>query len=443
MSSGERMKGLALTTIIVLLFSLISTIAAASYTNVSVTDAKAMIDSNPSLVVLDVRTQSEYDSGHIRNAKHIPLAELGGRLDELDANDEHLVYCASGGRSASASQLLADNGFLYIYNMLGGINAWISAGYPVYIKYSSIQEAINGASPGDTIFVSLGVYYEHLVVNKTLTLQGEDRDTTILDSEYLFASVVNVTANNVKLSGFTIQHCSSGGRALWLDNYVNMTFSYNIVTGCNEGVRLHRSSGNVVSDNIVQDCYYNTGVGIDYGFNNTVYRNTIIHNHYGLSGGIDCHGNTFSENTIINNDIGFGTTSYDNKFSHNNFVNNGVQVIASGINQFDDGYHSEGNYWSDYNGTDADGDGIGDTPYVIDGNNADNCPLMNLFWNPGDIDHDLDVDIFDVVKTAIAYGSTPLDVNWNPHCDIAEPYGTINIFDIVTIAGSYGKEYTP
>lgn len=437
------MKRLVLTFIIVLLFSMVSTIAASSYTNVSVGEAKTMIDSNPSLGVLDVRTQSEYDSGHIRNTQHIPLTELGGRLDELNVNDEFLVYCASGGRSASASQLLVDNGFLHIYNMLGGITAWISAGYPVYVKYSSMQEAINNASPGDTILVSSGTYYEHIVVNKTLTLQGENRDTTIIDGEYLLASVVNVTANNVKFSSFTIQHCSGGGRALWLDNYGNMTFSHNIITGCNEGVRLHRSSGNVVSDNIVQDCYYNTGVGIDYGIDNTVYRNTIIHNHYGLSGGIDCHGNTFSENTIINNDVGFGTTSYDNNFFYNNFVNNSVHVIASGMNQFDDGYHSEGNYWSDYNGTDADGDGIGDTPYVVDTNNTDNYPLMNLYWNSGDIDHDLDVDIFDVVKCAIAYGSTPLDVNWNPHCDIAEPYGIINIFDLVTMAASYGEEYTP
>lgn len=308
-------------------------------------------------------------------------------------------------------------------------------------NFPTIQAAINYAEEGDLVFVRSGTYYEHLVVNKTLTLFGEDRNTTIVDGEYLFPSVVNVTANNVKISGFTIQHCPDGGRALWLNDYVNMTFSYNIITGCNEGVRLVRSSGNVVSDNIVQDCYYNTGVGIDYGFNNTVYRNTIIDNHYGLSGGIDCHGNTFSENTIINNDIGFGTTSYDNKFFHNNFVSNGVNVIVSGINQFDNG--CEGNYWSDYTGIDADGDGIGDTPYVINENNQDNYPLMNLYWNPGDIDHDLDIDIFDLVRCASAYGSTPSSPNWNPHCDIAEPYGIVNIFDLVTIAGSYGKKYNP
>jgi len=66
---------------------------------------------------------------------------------------------------------------------------------------------------------------------------------------------------------------------------------------------------------------------------------------------------------------------------------------------------------------------------------------MNPYWNPGDINHDLEVDIFDVVSACVAYSSTPLDLNWNCHCDVAEPYGVIDIFDIVTICASYGEEY--
>jgi len=61
----------------------------------------------------------------------------------------------------------------------------------------------------------------------------------------------------------------------------------------------------------------------------------------------------------------------------------------------------------------------------------------------GDVDHDWDVDIFDVIQCAEAYGSTPSSPNWNPNCDIAEPYGSIDIFDIVTIAASYGEDYAP
>ena len=61
----------------------------------------------------------------------------------------------------------------------------------------------------------------------------------------------------------------------------------------------------------------------------------------------------------------------------------------------------------------------------------------------GDVDRDLDVDIFDVVICASVYGSTPSDPNWNIHCDVAEPYWIVDIFDIVMIASRYGEQYTP
>jgi len=84
-----------------------------------VSEAKQMIETNPNLVILDVRTQEEYDEGHLENAVLIPVSELESRLDELDVEDEILVYCRSGVRSATASQTLVDNGFSSVYNMLG------------------------------------------------------------------------------------------------------------------------------------------------------------------------------------------------------------------------------------------------------------------------------------------------------------------------------------
>jgi rhodanese-related sulfurtransferase len=107
--------------------------SASGYVNVNVTEAKQMIESNPDLVVLDVRTLEEYDSGHIENAVLIPVDELAGRIGELDKEKEILVYCGSGVRSVTASQILVDNGFVSVYNVLGGITAWRNAGYWIEI----------------------------------------------------------------------------------------------------------------------------------------------------------------------------------------------------------------------------------------------------------------------------------------------------------------------
>jgi len=66
-----------------------------------------------------------------------------------------------------------------------------------------------------------------------------------------------------------------------------------------------------------------------------------------------------------------------------------------------------------------------------------------LKWNPADVNCDWKVNIYDAVSSCVAYTSTPLDPHWNCHCDIAELYGVIDIFDIVMICASYGEEYTP
>lgn len=80
---------------------------------------------------IDVRTAEEYAAGHIEGAKSIPLQELAGRLNEVPKDKQVYLYCRSGRRSAEASALLAKQGFTNIENILGGITAWQSAGFPV------------------------------------------------------------------------------------------------------------------------------------------------------------------------------------------------------------------------------------------------------------------------------------------------------------------------
>lgn len=103
-----------------------------NYANVTVNEAKTMLDTDLPLVVLDVRTPTECGLWHLRNAKLIPLDELMERQEELSKSDTILMYCWLGVRSRRASQILASNNFLQVHNMLGGITAWIEAGFCVF-----------------------------------------------------------------------------------------------------------------------------------------------------------------------------------------------------------------------------------------------------------------------------------------------------------------------
>ncbi|MEA2016221.1 MAG: rhodanese-like domain-containing protein [Actinomycetota bacterium] len=97
---------------------------------ISVEKAYEIISSSGDYVVLDVRSQQEYSEEHIQDAILIPVSELEGRLDELPVNKPIITYCRIGGRSTSAADILVKNGFTPVYNMLGGIEEWISERYP-------------------------------------------------------------------------------------------------------------------------------------------------------------------------------------------------------------------------------------------------------------------------------------------------------------------------
>jgi rhodanese-related sulfurtransferase len=102
----------------------------AQYTDTSVQQAKELIDKGD-VFILDVRTQEEYNAGHIKNSTLIPLQDLSKRLNEVPRDRDILVYCRTGGRSTAASEILANNGFTRIYNMKGGITEWTKMGYEV------------------------------------------------------------------------------------------------------------------------------------------------------------------------------------------------------------------------------------------------------------------------------------------------------------------------
>lgn len=97
----------------------------AEYTDISAEEAKEKIDAG-NIILVDVRTQEEYDEKHIDGAILIPNETIAdtqpAELPDKDA--EILVYCRSGKRSSEAAEKLADMGYTNVYNILGGISEW-------------------------------------------------------------------------------------------------------------------------------------------------------------------------------------------------------------------------------------------------------------------------------------------------------------------------------
>jgi len=315
-------------------------------------------------------------------------------------------------------------------------------------NYTKIQDAIDNATDGDTVFVydDSSPYYENVIGDKSINLMGENRNTTVVDGGGI-DSVIEVSADYVNIEGFTVTNCrddlSEAGINIFSDwNIIkNNIIMENQVTG----IRVSGSLYNLIENNTLKDNIYLHIYLIDKSNNNTVQNNTltqsddwpyfcdgivltqssdnlILNNEitglkfhvgivlqtssYNIINKNRIHNNPSDDeaniiqihehcnfNLIIGNEInsnnGFGIAIFSsgcdsNIIYHNNFINNTHNAYSGDDNIWDNGYPSGGNYWDDYNGTDADGDGIGDTPYPIPGrDNKDRYPLMPLYVNQG------------------------------------------------------------
>jgi len=185
------------------------------------------------------------------------------------------------------------------------------------------------------------------------------------------------------------------GNELTKNNWIGIHFfggSHSIITGNNitdnraDGVRMYGSlntiAGNSVSSN------ENGLVILDSSMYNHIKGNTIANQTNGIHLTRSTYNSIF-ENNITDNSVGmvFYKESSNNTIYSNNFVNNDQQVFIDpenaenlSVNVWDNGV--EGNYWSNYNGTDNNRDGIGDTPYIVDENNQDNYPLVKQYIIP-------------------------------------------------------------
>lgn len=287
-------------------------------------------------------------------------------------------------------------------------------------NYPTIQEAINAANNGDTITVNNGTYHEHVVINKTITLQSSqnaiinastDPGVGLIPDSARWVGVT-ITVNNVTLSGFTITDGNNHGIEITSDNNIvfnntvqgstisgitikgedinhpeipkytpdnnsilNNTISYNTV-----GISINGSHYNIVDSNTVELNPEGGIILVSHAFQNQISKNIVSWNrHFGIA--LSYVTNNFFFGNIISNNRQWGVVlvgmeslpmdiyprSYSNFFYHNSFIDNQDQVVDTNppFNFFDGGPDIGGNFWSNYTGEDLDEDGFGDTPYII------------------------------------------------------------------------------
>jgi rhodanese-related sulfurtransferase len=116
----------------VLIISIIACTEAQQIKRLNVKEFKELMDKTSNKTVLDVRTNDEVAQGVLAQATQIDYngGDFESQLEKLDKNKPVFIYCAVGGRSGSASSILAKKGFKQVYNFEGGINAWRALGFP-------------------------------------------------------------------------------------------------------------------------------------------------------------------------------------------------------------------------------------------------------------------------------------------------------------------------
>ncbi len=264
--------------------------------------------------------------------------------------------------------------------------------------FKTIQSAIDNSSEGDTIFVYNGVYYEQLLINKSIELIGSDQTKIIgnitgqmivawitaeaesdvffcnfiitYENKYDYTVGISCSSDNSTIKNCKIKNCGYGIAVSGINNYIDSCNFYNNRYG------LHISNAKFIN---VSECFFenNTKSGLDiYG---SSYSNIKKCNFLKNKNGVSIKPIYYSS---IPEDISPPPKfSKNNKINLCNFIDNIVHANLypqSYDNSFDNG--SVGNYWDDYNGTDENNDGMGDIPYNISEFPVqDNYPSMNPF----------------------------------------------------------------
>lgn len=217
-------------------------------------------------------------------------------------------------------------------------------------QYPTIQAALDHAAIGDTIQVAAGIYYEHVYVNKSVTIAGENPQTTIVDGS-ANGPIFDLDGSGIRISGFTIRNGGNGGNAIASEKTTmtsdNHQISNNIITTSQYGIFLTYSAGNKIFNNTFINNVFagicvnsagsanitgNTIVGSPYGIkttsstNNIIVGNTISQDSYAIYLSSASTGNTVRNNVLYGKTACVYSSSDSTTVDHNTLIDGATGV---------------------------------------------------------------------------------------------------------------------
>ena len=216
-------------------------------------------------------------------------------------------------------------------------------------NYTTIQSGVNAATAGDTVYVFSGTYNEFIFISKTISLVGENRDTTIIDGASA-ADVVYVSANWVNVTDFTLKRSGFNPTDAGLDlkSAQNCSVTGNIFTNNYHGVFVEFSKNNTIKDNYITSSQERS-IYLYYADENTVENNNLSSNWNSGMHIIRSNWNSISNNSLYSNSgTGFylqssdnntliGNTLRNNGRSFNLYLSDNNNIVGNAISQNNDG----------------------------------------------------------------------------------------------------------